>query len=363
MNTKTLVTLFLACILPLGNLKSQVIYELEFATNFDNREYAASSFSPSKTIFGLRATPYIGFKHSHDDTEHTFMGGLNIYHDFGVTALDILEHSKNISLWYNLDKSFSSSRFSIYAGVIPTKFVREYWSTAFISEEKRWYDPTFEGLLFALQGSGYNVELGCDWDGFYGTTPTTRESFTVFSAGHYDISSVFTGGYNAYMRHFACSPTVNGVVDNIMVEPYLKIDLGARVALDELELRLGYIHSLQRDRLIHDDFLQAGLWEFAGCMEKYNIRIDNRAYYGNNILPLYDKTDEAGIVYGSQLYHNDPFFALNGKFYDRLEIGYTPYLSKGIQFKIAAVFHFHSGIGLSGNQQIIALNFNIEDLL
>ncbi len=362
--TKKLLALSLVCLFSINSLRAQMVYDMDFMNFFSNMEYDRSDFNTSRTIFGLRVTPYIGIELTGNDVEHKFMGGLGATHYFGNRVQTLEEQLKYFSLWYNLKMKFGDKRlFQMYAGVIPTKYVSEYWSNVFISDRQRLTDPTFEGMLFILSGKNYSVELGCDWDGYYGATPTTREAFSIFSAGHRDFSPIIRGGYNAYMRHYACSPVVNSVVDNIMIEPYLQVDLSRKSSMDELKFKLGYIQSLQRERRFGSDFLSPALTEFAFSLSKYKIRLDNRAYFGGNIIPFYKKSDEAGIVYGTGLYHNEPFFALNDNFYDRLELSWMPYISKGMELKLAAIFHFHRGIGLSGSQQTIIVRFNLQELL
>ena len=59
-------------------------YDVDFEMNFDNREYAPSAFSGSRTIFGARLTPSVGLKlNETSGGEHRLMFGIDVMKDFG----------------------------------------------------------------------------------------------------------------------------------------------------------------------------------------------------------------------------------------------------------------------------------------
>ncbi len=345
----------------------QFIFDTGFDLRFDNREYGGGTFSPSGTIFGARFSPAIGFTSGSYNTVHTLMGGAVLTKDFGGISVSGSDVLRDAFLWYSYERGLGRELvFGLTGGIFPRTMSRESWSTAFFSERRCWYDPYMEGLLLSLDGGKGRVELGCDWLAMYGTAADVKEQFLLFSAGHYKPLDRLKLGYNGYMMHLAASATAPGVADNILVEPYLEVDLGGRRSFfSEFTLRLGYLQSLQRDRVVSNKFKTPALGEFTLGAVHSVLGIGNSFYYGLDILPLYDSTDTGGVPYADRLYFSDPFFRIrqnsDGKcgFYDRLEVFWTPRLGKALILKFAAVFHFNSG-SFSGSQQIISLSYVIS---
>jgi hypothetical protein len=91
-------------------------------------------------------------------------------------------------------------------------------------------------------------------------------------------------------------------------------------------------------------------------------------FYGTDMMPYYNNFDNAGLMYGAQLYFGDPFYrvhddgATGAGFYDRLEVYYEPKLSNWLDLRVSAVFHFN-GTRYSGCQQVIGLRFDLHELL
>ena len=75
-----------------------------------------------------------------------------------------------------------------------------------------------------------------------------RERFMIFSSGHGEVLPYTSLGYSFYVYHYAGSRKVSGVVDNILINPYLTVDLSEPVGLQKLSLTAGWIQALQNDR-------------------------------------------------------------------------------------------------------------------
>lgn len=242
--------------------KAQFIYNIGFDQRFDNREYDASDYSASGTIFGTRLSPTIGLKLRSGDAVHTLIGGADIRKDFGDINTTGKGLVKDYFYYYDFKTPLANGVFTIDGGVFPRYKSRESWSTAFISEKVSWYDPYIEGLLFRYSTSRSNVELGLDWMGMYGADSAVNEQFMIFSAGHRSFSEFITLGYNAYMVHFANSVTVRGVCDNCLTEPYMAMDFTHFISsLDECSLKLGYLQAIQRDRTVSSDLTVLRWWK------------------------------------------------------------------------------------------------------
>ncbi|MBR5190214.1 MAG: hypothetical protein IKW17_08155, partial [Paludibacteraceae bacterium] len=68
------------------------VYDIDFLTYFDNRESRIPSY-PSKTLFGMRLSPEIGFE-INDSTygNHKLMAGASYIQPFGSQWTDIKIH-------------------------------------------------------------------------------------------------------------------------------------------------------------------------------------------------------------------------------------------------------------------------------
>lgn len=357
------------------NRPPQLLYGVRFEQRLDNREYDNSSFSPSETIFGARLSPYIGVGVNSTKASHNLILGADLYKDFGDdTALkeNILQQ---VVFYY--DCSFrigNAGKFGICAGVLPRHLMKETYNTAFFSEEKLWYDNNIEGLLFSLEKKRkYRIELAIDWVGQFGSTPTVREQFITLSSGRGQVSKHLSIGYNAYYQHLAnSSEKLEGVVDNLLAEPWLTANLDPRKRLfDEFSIKAGVLFSAQRDRRLSKKFDTPMCGEITLGLEKWNISIDNSLFFGNDMMPYYSKEDANGEQYGSSLYFGAAFFRMNSGglsssetgLYDRLAFSYSPKISRGLNFKISCVFHFNSGVGFSGCQQLIGMVFDLDEFL
>ena len=336
-----------------------IVYDLGFDLRFDNREFSQSGFSSSGTIFGTRFYPTIGLETHFAGAVHNLIGGAEIRKDFGDIN-DIGTHLiSDLFFYYN----FENNGFTITGGVFPRSKCKEDWSTAFLSEKHIWYDPYIEGILFTNSGINYRIELGCDWMGMYGAGTFVKEQFMIFSAGHRMLGRYLKLGYNAYMVHFANSIDAPGVCDNILAEPFMELRFSELWFTDRFSLKLGYLQSLQRDRLETLDFMAPGLGEATVELARGYMGIKNSFYYGKDIMPLYSKTDSAGVLYANRLYFGDPFFRINEDgasgcgSYDRLELFYEKVLGGNLKIKASAVFHFNN-TSFSGSQQIVSLSYD-----
>ncbi len=347
------------------------VYDADFAMNFDNREYDVSGFQTSETIFGARLTPAIGLQigAGHGQT-HRIMAAIDVMKDFGDPSAVNGELFHELKFWYSFRQSLrKGGSLEMTAGIFPKSMSGEEWSTAFFSEKSRWYDNNMEGALFRWSRPDAALEFACDWNGKIGAGADTREQFMIMSAGHKDFG-IWRIGYNGYGVHFANSEVVKGVVDNILAEPYVRVDLtgATRWFFSKFHVRAGWLQSLQQDRRLDTGFEASGLAELTVELRKWGFGLTNSLYAGKDIMPYFAKTDEGGILYGERLYFGDQFFRLNSDgsgdshFYDRAELSWMPEICPGVNLGAAVVFHF-GGDGLLGNQETFRLSVNLHDLI
>lgn len=382
-----------------GGLKVRFAYDVNFEMNFDNRENT-SDLSPSMTVFGARLTPEIGIGVTQGNgTLHRVMLGVDIMKDFGrgpdASPDGVVPGNKGyanadlfreMTMYYRMDRRMGKTDFSLTAGIFPKRFSmsREY-SPAFISDSLKFYDNNYEGLLLSFSRPKSCYEVGCDWMGMFGRYE--RERFMLFSHGRSQILSWLSLGYTAYMYHYACSSTVDGVVDNILLNPWICLDAAPVVPLQQLSLTVGWLQGAQQDRLNVGEYVFPFGAEFTFDVRKWNVGLRNRLFVGRDMMPYYDSRDAGGYKYGNSLYWGDPFYRLfsgnDSRFagagssddamplydrsrsigiYNRLEAYYEPRIADFLYLKVGLVAHFLES-GYAGFHQQVSLIFNLQELL
>ncbi len=370
--------------------KVRFAYDLDFEMNFDNREFYRSQFTESMTIFGARLTPSVGIdipQMSHS-MNHRLMVGIDIMKNFGASPVqheiagapeEELDQTQNnlklfreMTIYYKLDKKFNRTGLELYAGIFPRKATSGSYSEAFFSDSLKFYDNNLEGLLIKINRPKARYEIGCDWMGQKGYV--RKEKFMIFSAGEGSVTPFMKLGYAGYMLHFAGSHKAGGVVDNILLNPYVKFDIGYKINFQEFSFRLGYLQAMQNDREFrgHYDFPRGG--EFDLIMKKWNIGVHNMFFYGTDMMPYYNNTDAGGDKYGSRLYLGSPFYRVHdhrynqppydpmtnyAAMYDRLDVFYEPHIGKFLKIRVLARFHFND-MKYSGCQQMVGVLFNLH---
>lgn len=363
--------------------KVSFVYDVDFEMNFDNREFAKSRFTPSMTIFGARLTPQFGLSLKESNgAGHRLMVGIDVMKDFGASPVseaiaggrtDETASSLNnaglfreITMYYNFQKKIARTDMGIYAGIFPRRVMGGSYSQAFFSDSLKFYDNNLEGLLLTFKRPEAYFEVGCDWMGQYGKA--RRERFMIFTSGEGKVLPFMSLGYAGYMLHYANSYKANGLIDNILINPYALFDLASCSGLQRLSLRLGWLQAMQRERRNVGMFVFPCGGEFDQEIRNWNVGIHNRMFYGTDMMPYYRGVDNAGLGYGAQVYFGDPFYRIhdNGAtgagFYDRMEVYYEPKLADWLDLRVSALFHFN-GTRYSGCQQIVGLRFNLHELL
>ena len=296
---------------------------------------------------------------------NTVMPGLAMK-DFGdsVAVRDLV---KEMTLYYNMEKRFKRNEFSMYAGVFPRKAMEGRWGQAFFSDSLTFYDNNLEGLLLKLRRPRAYFELGADWMGLTGEY--RRERFMIFSSGEGRILPYTNMGYSFYVYHYAGSKMVRGVVDNILINPYVVVDLSRPAGMQKLSFTAGWIQALQNDRKNIGTYTFPGGGELDIQVRNWNVGVRNRMYIGRDLMPYYNNLDAGGFKYGSSdLYLGDPFYRVNDRgeqtvgSYDRLEFFYAPKVGKCVSISIKAVLHFNE-LKYSGFQQMVGVKFNIQEMI
>ena len=350
-----------------SKVKVSFAYDLNFDMQFDNREFYKSAYTSSMTVFGTRLTPAVGVDlEQKNGARHRLMLGVDVLKNFGA-ANKGSELFKEITLYYDVQKQLGKTGFEMVAGVFPRRFADANYSTAFYSDSLRFYDNNLEGLLLKFSRPKAYFEVGCDWMGRYDTY--TRERFQIFSSGEGQVLPFMSIGYAASLYHFSCSGVSDGVVDNFLVNPYLRFDLASKADLEMLSVRLGWLQALQNDRAHVGQYVFPGGAELVMQVQKWNVGIKNDMFVGKDMMPYYTTFDNAGYKYGNLLYMGSPCYRVwdDGRdgvgLADRLEVYYAPkFGAPYLDLKVSAIFHF-DGRKYCGCRQMVSLNFNLEKLL
>ena len=287
---------------------------VEFATLFDNTEYASMKNVSSGTLFGARLTPQVGLEWQE---RNELMVGADLYQDFGH---DKFLSDAKLQIYY----AYKAPKVKLYAGIFPRSAMRGLRSPLFFDPSYNYYNNSISGVLARYESVGREsfVEFAMDYTGM--RSYDTRESFAIMSSGRYGFNtSGFYVGYDFYMGHYAKDynpDTRDGVVDNIMLTPYVEYN-GAelwRMGSDfvRFNARLSYVQSLQRDRI------NENVWEypFGGelliNLEWSGLELSNRLYVGKgSLLTYYNR-------YGGEVYHGVPLYRTEKGIYDAIALSY-----------------------------------------
>lgn len=296
--------------------------EADFATLFDNKEYAEMKGVDSGTLFGVRLTPMVGVEWQE---RNSLMVGADLYQDFGHNKF--LSKAK-LQLYY----AYNAPEVKLYAGIFPRSAMKGLRSPLFFDPSYCFYNNSIAGVLARYQnqtGANY-IEFAMDYTGM--RSYDVRESFAIMSSGEYKLNYLFEAivdplsiGYNFYMGHYAKDynpETIDGVVDNILLTPYIELEcrnFGVLIGEEWMHLtaRLSYVQSLQRDRINENKWEHPFGGELFINFEWAGIELSNRLYVGKgSLLTYYNR-------YGSAVYHNMPIYRTEKGIYDAIALSYS----------------------------------------
>jgi len=318
------------------------LWNARFDSQFDNREYKSEINWP-QTLFGARLTPEIGIGWGNGNG---MMIGVDLMADFGAKTFNT---DPELLFYYQYD----SKRFKAYAGVFPRHKLMGGYSNAFFSDSVRFYDANLDGLLLQYVGGRGYVEVACDWNSML--SQTTREKFMLFSSGRVN-TPVFYAGYNVSMYHHAGTVDEDGVVDNVLLNPYIGVDLTRKLPLDSLYLQAGWMQAFQNDRKYVGEYVSPHGVQIELRVEKWKFGVFNTAYIGKNLMPYYDAPY---FDYGHGLYFGEPFYRTNSNIYDRLELYWHPIRKESMNLRVASIHHYDGKKW--GWQQMVTFWVNINE--
>ena len=292
--------------------------QADFTSLFDNKEYASMKGVDSGTLFGARLTPQVGVEWQE---RNSLMVGADLYQDFGHNRF--LSKAK-LQLYY----AYNAPQVKLYAGIFPRSAMRGLNTPLFFDPAYRFYNNSISGVLARYEDneSPSFVEFAMDYTGM--RSYDVRESFAIMSSGKHSLfvpEGWLSYGYDFYMGHYAKDynpDTIDGVVDNLMLAPYIAFEhnclcmLGSRYPL-ALDVRLSYVQSLQRDRIGENVWKHPFGGELYVALWWAGIELSNRLYVGKgSLLTYYNR-------YGSAVYHNMPIYRTEKGIYDAIALSYS----------------------------------------
>ena len=351
------------------------LWKVDFDFRFDNREYTGMEFGRSKTIFGTRFSPEIGLGWGtlhYRGRPHKLMAGVELTADFGTSKIDSYEPI----LYYN----YTSPRvFDLYAGSFPRSALKGDYSTAFFSDEVKFYHKLIQGYYMRYGGDGPSyVEMAIDWNSKL--MGRSREKFMMISSGRFDFDRLnlrtrpfLYAGYDFMMYHYAASEVVSGVMDNILIYPHVGLEWtfyreGYPIIIGrynpnfpELSLKAGWLFSMQRDRNGEGGFVNGGGFQCEAKFRWKGFGLSETLYLGGDIMTYYDAADPSGVQYGDGLYFGDTFYRTNTGIYNRLELFWERYIGSGVNLKVSSVHHYDGAKW--GWQQVLTIGVRLDSKL
>jgi len=358
------------------------LYDIRFKYNFDNREYDLSQgrYSPSQTLHTATLTPLAGLQLTQSKSlSHKLMFGIDITKNMGEYPVTEADRSlvnwkmfDEILMYYRMQLQAGETEFLMTAGVFSRDEVDGKYTTAFISDYHNIIDRNLEGLLLQLKRPQSYYEIGCDWTGMIGSM--RREQFLIFSYGQTQPLPWLSAGWRLSATHYANALEYGGVVDNILLEPFLKAGIPERKNWKELSMTLGWLQGAHQDRKRDTGIRFPGGLQMQANVQYRSLGANMLLYHGKTIMPFFDLIDSGGFQYGTDLYWGDPFYRLYAPdtyahshergTYGRLEGFWQPHISDFLDLRLSCLVHFtgemNSRSHCAGWQQKLSLFFSLD---
>lgn len=362
--------------------KVKFIYDAVFDYKFDNREFDSGKeqFTESMTLYGARLTPSVGLKiRQNGHVSHKLMAGIDVMKEFGRhqalsasspeydRTLDNARLFREITMYYGIDAKLGGWDVHGYAGVFPRHLSEGEYSPAFFSDSLKFYDNNLEGALVKACGPRTYLEFAFDWNGKYGSY--RREQFNAFGFGKYCFNDFISAGLAFKYHHYANAEEYGSVVDDALVQPFARFGMEKLCGWQDISLTLAWYFAVQQDRRQQDGQSDRGGGEWTLSVRNWNVGVENRLYYGRNLMPFYNFVDDGGYKYGNNLYGGSPFYRVSADdvdgwhVYDRLEVYYQPHIADFLDLRLSIAAHFPDGFRYAGMQQKLSLVFSLDKLL
>ena len=297
----------------------------------DNREYK-DFVARSRTYSGTRIA--LDFGLNLDSLNH-FIVGANGIHEFGAVPFFL---KVNPVAYYK----FESAHWLFNAGEFPREGLLDNYPRALLNDTLRYYRPNVEGLLAKYKTDHFTETGWIDW--VSRQTDTDREQFLFGFEGKYRpwLSGPFYVTHYVFLEHNAGAaiPIPNDhIQDNGGGEVKLGLDFSKKQhLLDSLSIESGILFSLERTRNV--DGLQIPKGFVANAYGSFGrFAIFDEFYAGQ----------------GSHINYGDSFY--EKKFYDRLDLMFTPFLTGHLKGQF--ILSIHRTPGYTSNQEAFRITYDL----
>jgi hypothetical protein len=297
----------------------------------DNREYK-DFVARSRTYSGMRTA--LDFGLNIDSLNH-FVVGVNAIHEFGAVPFYL---KVNPVAYYK----FKSSKWQFNAGEFPRAGLIDNYPRALLNDTLMYYRPNIEGLLARYQTPNFMETGWIDW--VSRQTAVEREQFLFGFEGKYrpSLTGPFYVSHFVFLMHDAGAEVLlpgDHINDNGGVQVRLGLDFSRRQhLLDSLSFEAGGMMSLQRARGIDGFQMPKG---FVAS-----------AYASHGRFAAFD---EFYAGQGSYINYGDAFY--EKKFYNRLDLMFSPFLYKGLKGQF--IFSIHKTPGYTSNQEAFRITYDL----
>ena len=320
------------------------IYDVDFDTYFDNREYR-SSYTIPQTIFNFRLSPSVGVRlRDRVGGKHDLVAGVRYTQRLGGNWKDVQFDPTAYYRW-------RYKGFDLSMGAIPYENRLRPLQDWLLYDSIAYMHPNIQGALLQYHDHRGYVSAMADWRG--AQTTERREMFRVVIDGEFQWKGLMVGGLG-HLNHTA------GKANDASMAPYDDLHLSAHVGfnateyvpLDSLSIQAAYIYGYERDRKNRVTYQTHGLLiEF--YLNWWFIGVKNTFYYGDNMQPFRHDM-------GALMYQGDPFY--QSKIYDRVDLFLYLYRSSFVDFYFSYNFHFDDQKAFQEQQQLF-VRFNLDGLM
>ncbi len=297
----------------------------------DNREYK-DFVARSRTYSGTRLALDLGLN---VDSLNHFIVGVNGIHEFGAQPYFL---KVNPVAYYK----YESSKWLFNAGEFPREGLIDNYPRALLNDTLRYYRPNVEGLLARYHTANFTETGWIDW--VSRQTVTAREQFLFGFEGKWRPSSFepFYISHYVLMMHDAGAEVLlpnDHIGDNGGAQVRLGLDFSHKqTTFDSLSFEAGAMMTFQRERGV-DGF-------------KTPKGFIASAYASYHRFAAYDEFYDGQ---GSTTEYGDAFY--EKKFYNRLDLIFTPFLFKNIKGQF--IFSIHRTPGFTSNQEAFRVTFDL----
>lgn len=296
-NCRISLLFLLAAMLPLPVAAQRFEWGADERIVIDNRE-GDDTYTATKTFLQSQLAAEVGV--SFLDGQHRLMAG-------GVWTQPFVDNFKEGRLSPTIYYRYSTPTLSGSLGLSPRSQLLRKPASFVWSDSITYADANIRGALIQYKGKSGFGEMWLDWRGLQ--SRERREAFSVVAQGEWWFSGPWLIGGTALLNHFAVSShhdASQGVCENYILNPVVGVELGGKVPLDSLAVRVGCLASFSRDRSVQVRSNAVGVWLDVAAQWRW-LSLKNTLYAGGRPFPFYGR-------YGSHYNEGEPYYA--AKFYN-----------------------------------------------